>query len=391
MRPFKNNHVAVISLIVVSIFLGLLFARIIPELPVISDSADYHNIASGILSNKTYITISNDLILYPPLYPIFLSLIYSIAGIGSFSAVYFIQYLLVGGIALFVFLILRKFSRASLALSLIASLAILFWPYLILYSQLISSEILYSFLLILFFFLFLHINKDSKPLLAIGTGFVLGLAILTRPVALLLLPWICIAFLFLKKMPRIFGEFSIPWKKYMLVAIVMVIVLLPWEVYVKATYDRVIPIASNLSYVFKKANETMAYLSPDGVVKEEQPFLLVKAKNIYLFWNPGAGGYHLDILSQKYPAAIYGVMAYKVIFFVIIGLALISAIAYRRERLVIFSLLLITYFWALHTVLFPFPRYTLPIMPFVIIVAGVAITHGYHYYTTNTHRITGKK
>jgi 4-amino-4-deoxy-L-arabinose transferase-like glycosyltransferase len=290
-----------------------------------------------------------------------------------------------------VFLILRKFSRASVALSLMASLTVLFWPYLILYSQLISSEILYSFLLILFFFLFLHIRKDSKPSLAIGTGLVLGLAILTRPVALLLLPWICIAFLFIKKMPKIFGEFSIPWKRYMLVAIVMVIVLLPWEVYVKAKYDRVIPVASNLSYVFKKANKTMAYLSPDGVVKEEQPFLLAKAKNIYLFWNPGAGGYHLDILSQKYPKAIYGVFAYKVIFFIIIGLALISAIAYRRERLVILSLLLITYFWTLHTVLFPFPRYTLPIMPFVIIVAGVAITHGYQYYTTNTYRITGKK
>ncbi|MEZ4114050.1 MAG: hypothetical protein R3B65_01140 [Candidatus Paceibacterota bacterium] len=139
MNLIKKNLVTLILISIFSILLSFLFVRFFPELPVVSDSADYHEIATNLNSNGTYVTISNDKILYPPL-PIFLALIYSL-GLGTFATVYFIQYLLVGGIAVFTFLILRKFTKTNIWLSVIASLSIMFWPYLILYSQLISSEV----------------------------------------------------------------------------------------------------------------------------------------------------------------------------------------------------------------------------------------------------------
>lgn len=386
----KTNRITILSLGALSIVLSFLFVKYIPALPVISDSADYHTIAAHILSDHTYVTISSDDILYPPLYPLFLSLIYS-AGMGSFSIVYIIQYFLVGGIALCVFYILRKFARAPLLIALLAAGTTLLWPYLILYSQLISSEILYSFLLMLSFLLFMHIRRESTPALIITTGVTIGLAILTRPVALLLLPWILIGLFLIQKIPGWFGTFSFPWRHYFQVALIMFIVLLPWEIYVKVKYDRVIPVASNLSYVFKKANSTMAYLSPDGIAPEHQSFLKAKAKNIYLFWDPGASGYHFDIVKEKYPAAEYGVLFYKVMFFIILGMGAFGAVYYRRDRLVLFCVVLITYFWALHTVLFPFPRYALPILPFVIIVAGATLSYGYTRHKETSHRITSSK
>lgn len=375
MSLFKKNLTAHIAIGALSLLLSIIFVKNFPALPVISDSEDYHTIATHILSDKTYVTISSDEILYPPLYPLFLAFIYSL-GLGTFATVYLIQYFLVGGIAICVFWLLRKYTRATLTIALLASTLILFWPYFILYSQLISSEILYSFLLILSLIFLLKINSNSKPNLVVGAGITLGLTILTRPVALLLLPWILVALIFVKKLPGIFGQLSIPWKKYLLIGIVMILTIMPWELYVQKKYDRIIPVASNLSYVFKKANGTMAYLSPDSAAQEVS-ILKAKAKNIYLFWNPGATGYHLDILQEKYPVAGPLVLLYKIIFFLILGLAFIGACAHRKYPLVLFSVITILYFWALHTVLFPFPRYTLPIIPFVIIVAaiGATLTH----------------
>lgn len=363
-------------LIVLSISLSILFLRIIPALPVISDSKDYSDIATSIVSNFTYIPISVDLILYPPLYPIFLSIIYKITHIGFFPGVYFVQNLLVFGISILVFLILKKNLKIPTGLALVASLAVFFWPYFILYSQLVSSEILYSFLLALSVFLFLKINSESRKRLVVFTGILFGLAILARPVALLLLPWILIGLFFISKLPKFFGEFLFPWKKYFLVLMIATITLLPWEIYVKIKYDRVIPVASNLSFVFNKANKTLSYLPSESTAKDENAFsnlLKAKAKNIYLFWDPGASGYHLDILKEKYPKAEYVVLLYKIMFFVILGMALLTAVLYRKEKTVLFLTIIILYFWAVHTVLFPFPRYTLPIIPFVIILATIGI------------------
>lgn len=196
-------------------------------------------------------------------------------------------------------------------------------------------------------------------------------------------------------MPKIFGVFSVPWKKYLLILLVTTIVLVPWITYVKIKYDRFIPIASNLSFVFKKANSTFAYL-PDTAPREQESkfvsLLKVKAKNIYLFWDPGASGYHLDIIKTTYPVAGFAVSFYKIFFFLVLFLAGFGAVLLRKNPLVQICVLLITYFWALHTVLFPFPRYTLPIIPYVVIVAVVAFSYGTTYFkTARIHRLTGKE
>lgn len=378
MTQHKKNVLVITALSIITLLLSVIFVKNFPTLPVVSDSEDYQTIAVSILAKHTYPSIPNQtLLIYPPFYPLFVTIIYALTQIGSHISIYFIQYLLVGLTSILLFVTLRKYANIKLIPSVLGALCILFWPYLILYSQLISSEVLYTFLLMLFFFLFFSIRKESKCWIIIVTGIILGCVILTRPVALLLFPWILIGLFIISKLPKIFSIQEIPWKKYLMVLVISIATLLPWEIYIHKHYDRIIPVASNLGNVFSKANKTFAYL-PDV---EKPSILKAKVKNLYLFWDPGAGGYHLDILKEKYPVAGVAVHTYKIIFFAIVIMAGISAVICRRNRLVIYSLLIITYTWGVHTVLFPFPRYTLPIMPFVIIVAVIGITYFYDRFS----------
>lgn len=372
-----KKNLPYIAIIALTLILTFMLAKYFPELPIVSDSEDYHTIAASIISNGIYPSIPNQtLLIYPPLYPLFVTVVYMFTHVGSYASVYSIQYLLVGTMSILVFLILRRFSKVPFLFSLIASLCVLFWPYFVLYSQLISSEVLYSLLLIVFFFLFFSIKKESGWLPVWLSGAALGLTILTRPVALLLLPWIIIGLWITSKAPKAFGSHNIPWNKYLMVLLISIALLVPWTAYVHKKYDRIIPVASNLGNVFSKANKTFEYLSDT----KKPSILKAKMKNLYLFWDPGASGYHLDILKDKYPIAGIAVGVYKIIFFVILGLAAIGAYIHRNNRLVLYSLMIITYTWAIHVTLFPFPRYTLPIIPFVIIVAAVGATYTYERF-----------
>lgn len=372
MSEYKKNIITTTLIILFTFLLSTILVKKIPSMPVISDSEDYHTIAVSIIEGNGYPAVANKtLLIYPPFYPLLITAIYILTSIGSYVSIYFIQYIIVGLTSIVLFFILRNFAKAPFLLSLFSSLCVLFWPYLILYSQLVSSEVLYTFLLLFFFFLFFGIKKDSSVWMVLATGVILGVTILTRPVALLLFPWILIALFLISKIPQLFVVPEIPWKKYFLILIISLATLLPWEFYVYKHYQEIIPVASNLGNVFSKANKTFEYLP-----ETEKPSILkAKIKNLYLFWDPGADGYHVDIVKEKYPALSFGILLYKILFFIILFTAGVTSVVCRKNRLVLYSVITITYTWAVHTVLFPFPRYTLPIMPFVIIVAVIGIIH----------------
>ncbi len=251
MTQHKKKILVITALSIITLLLSVTFVKNFPTLPVVSDSEDYQTIAVSILTNHTYPSIPNQtLLIYPPFYPLFVTIIYALTQIGSHVSIYFIQYLLVGLTSILLFVTLRKFTNIPLVPSIFGALCILFWPYLILYSQLISSEVLYTFLLMLFFFLFFSIRKESKCWIIIATGIILGCVILTRPVALLLFPWILIGLFIISRLPKIFGIQEIPWKKYLMVLVISIATLLPWEIYIHKHYDRIIPVASNLGNVF---------------------------------------------------------------------------------------------------------------------------------------------
>jgi hypothetical protein len=91
---------------------------------------------------------------------------------------------------------------------------------------------------------------------------------------------------------------------------------------------------------------------------------------VYLFWDPGASGYQMEALTQHFPVARYAALAYRIGFAVILLFA-IGALGIRNAFPWIMWAV-IGYVWAVHVVLFPSPRYTLPIIPFVIAAAAYA-------------------
>ncbi|MCB9805581.1 glycosyltransferase family 39 protein [Candidatus Nomurabacteria bacterium] len=376
-----------IGFVILSILISFLLTEILPQFPVISDFLDYDNIAVALSNGQGYITISEQQIIYPPLYPIFLSVIYYIFG-HVYSMVFLFQFILSGTIASICSFIAYDFFKLKKVTSLLIGIIVLFWPYMILYSLLISSEMVFIFFLITSVFFFFKFIEDPSLINAIITGATIGLAILARPVALLLPLWMLIGLFILKR----FQNFVWTKKHFqngILSIVVAIVVLLPWTFYVQQKFDRIVPIASNLSHVFNKANNTIEYLDKSSVGEQRLGDLAkAKLKNVYLFWNPGAGGYQANEVTNSHSWINLLIWAYKIFFIIMVILMLSSIYWFRKNIFILSSLSIILYFWCLHIVLFPFPRYTLPIIPLVLILSTFSIEKIISIYVsknTNIH------
>ncbi|MES2409237.1 MAG: glycosyltransferase family 39 protein [Patescibacteria group bacterium] len=369
----KSDWFVFVLLALFSFILGILLIRILPPFPVISDFLDYDNIAKALVEKGGYITISTDNLIYPPLYPIFLSIIYRMFGY-SYSAVYLVQFIFLGVIAFIFYKTGKKYIGLSKTFSILVSLTIIIWPYMMLYSLVVSSEILFILFLSIFLYLFLKFVDLPTRQLSVGMGIAIGLAVLTRPVALLLPLWLIIGVTLLHFIS--YWKLTLQhFKLSLLSLLVFIITLLPWIGFVYLKFDRLIPVASNLSAVTDKANNSFEYLKgtigeslmhSGGTMKET---LEIKALNVILFWNPGASGYNVASLVEKHPKAEIFVTFYKIGFIIIVLLGLGSMYYVRTKRSIALLLSVLLYFWSVHTVLFPFPRYTLPIIPILILLA----------------------
>lgn len=379
----KELNLVSFCLILIGLLSGLLLIKFIPQFPIISDYADYDNIGQSLAQGNGYFEISNDRVIYPPLYPFFLSVIYFFFG-HNYDAVYLFQFVLLSLLSSLIYLICRKLLKIGVIFALLFSLLIIFWPYFILYSLVISTEILFSLLLLISILTFLIALRNKRVESFIISGLFFSLATLTRPVSLLLPFWLIFWL-------TIYNYFKSKEKKdgfsLKLLAIFIVVYLLalsPWVGFVYYNYGKLIPVSSNLSAVFSKANSTLAYLGEEkkGVANGWKEVGRAKLNNVYLFWNPGASGYQMDRVANRFPFANYALWLYRVGFIIILTLAAIAARKLYQSEDVFILILTIIYFWALHTVLFPFPRYTLPVIPLVVILASFStftLINGYFH------------
>lgn len=363
-----------------SLLVGILALIYAPHIPVVSDFADYDFIAQQLLATHTYVSVSIDNIIYPPLYPIFLACIFALFG-HTFTYVYLIQFLLLGLIAIGTYLIGKACGIARPYRYLIACITIC-WPYFILYALVPSSEILFTAFLVYATYHGLMSVQSKHTSSLIYTGLFFGLATLTRPVSLLLPVWLGIfvgMYIWYKHTNLIRPSI----RKISFSLAIYIAVIIPWIGYISLKQGYIIPVASNLSYVFSKGNKTFAYLQqnelPSATTTSTQhttsylhKLITTKLKNVYLFWNPGAEGYHADLLAARVPYAQFMLTLYKIMFIGIV-LSALWTIHTRRHPAVWYIWVTITYFWLLHTILFPFPRYTLPIIPFVLILSMLSL------------------
>jgi len=348
-EQFKN--ITAISLIFVSILIaGGLFSTYMPDFGMEEQAVAYDEIAQNLTTNKGFVWNNGSVANETPGYPYYLAVIYSIVG-HNYTAVKIIQLLLLGLIGVFVYLICKRLS-IKFRFALIAGLVAGLWPYFLLYSNLILPEIPLTLFLLIATYLLLLFQKTPTYLKSASLGIMLGLATLTRPMVILLPFLLTVGILiFIKRFrsPKLL-------LKLLVLLVLFIVTLVPWTIRNYREYNELIPVQSEIS------NIPETDIAPI-LAQNENSYL----KNIYLFWNPGAGGKQAKILTDMYPISKYLILIYKIAFFIILALALFS-LKFLKQKKILLLWLCILYFWAGYVFVRPFPRYTLPVIPIVIIL-----------------------
>lgn len=346
----KKDKINILLIVFLCLIIAGLCLKFLPSFPVVSDSQVYDTLALNLVQGEGF-TLNNEQSGEAPVYPFFLAGIYRLFG-HNYQIVKFIQFLLLAGMGIIVYLITRKILNLSHALSFLSSLTLIFWPYFIFYPTLIVTETLFIFLLLLSVYLFLRFQKGPSLKNALVLGGMLGISALVRPMALFLPFWI--AFFLLRT------HFS----KLLIVLMLFITILAPWAM---RNYVYTHQFTPAYSHVLGKS-----YVNEAGEANFKT-VILARLKNIYLFWNPGATGSYTRELQKAFP--ILGILLniYRVLFLITLALAFWSLRFIRRNKQIFLLWIVIFYFWAFHTLLWPYPRYTLPIIPLVIILAWFSI------------------
>lgn len=185
-RIFHDFAVIFVLALILRLVFWSLVAAHYPEQMLSPDSHDYNALAFNILSGKGFLLDSNSpyywySILRTPVYPLFLAIVYSLTG-GNYIWVGFFQGILSALTSALTYLIgQRLFGRRT---GLIAGMLSAFSLLSIIYSSKILTEILFTILLVssIWCIIKFWIRRSTRWLLV--SAFLLGMAILCRPVAL---------------------------------------------------------------------------------------------------------------------------------------------------------------------------------------------------------------
>jgi len=227
-------------------FLGILFLGILLRViwvvliktQPISDFLWYHELALSIISNNGY-RIKGCLTAYEPIgYPAFLALIYYIFGANIvFPKIANVIFSAIS--MLFLYLISRRY--ISEKAGIICTLFIALLPVNIIYTSVLSTEILFTTLyLILTYLIF---KRSKKRIINIIMGVILGILALTKPY-MLVYPVVILAMQFLFK-----GKISKTLiNNFCVITLSMIVIILPWTIRNYIVFDKFIPVSTNGGY-----------------------------------------------------------------------------------------------------------------------------------------------
>ncbi len=385
-----NQKTSIIVIIAYTFLIGVMAIIIFPEFNG-SDAGTYDGIAMNIVEQGKFIEVHNQIT--PPLYPIFLSIIFKIFG-HNFIAVYITQIFLLLGINILMFLISKKYLKLPNLYAIAVAVITSTWPYMLLFTMQRLTETLYIFwLLLIVYQLFRFISRPTLKR-SILLGILFALATHTRPV-ILFLPlwlWVITVLIYLQKKyyKKDYSNIFLIVKYSFAGLILFILLCLPYSIYGSIKMGKIVPIASNISTINKRANITMdkewfLYQTPGYEVGSEFTYsklIKIKLKNIYRFWDSGADGERAKLVIDKIPLAKYLILVYTIGFYIILIFALASLAFIKKNKTILLIWLVILYFWLLHTALFPFPRYTLPIIPLTIALAFYSASRLLQKYKT---------
>ena len=333
-----------------------------PTFPITGDSEGYNALALNLVSGKGFsldglTPHASDV----PGYPLFLTAIYKIFG-HNYDAVRIIQVLLLAGIGVLIYLIGRRYLGFGSYLAALPAILVVIWPYFVLYTTLILTEITYVFFLIVAVISLLEFHRSFSKKSATAAGISLAAASLIRPVVFFLPVWLIFFYLLFKRNKGII-------KKQLLLIIIFVLAMSPWTIRNFIHFHEFIPTADlvfpGIAAIFVKDAGDTYY---EAFTEKPAEALKSRINNFVLFWNPGTQGTRAQKLLEIDKRMEYFFLVYKITFFSVLFLAFLSLFYFKRKEIFLLWCI-IFYFWCLHALFSPYPRYTFPIIPLVILLA----------------------
>jgi len=363
-----------------------------------ADETQYHSLAISMLEGQGYSNDGEPAAEWPPLYPIFLSVVYFVFG-RSTAAVFFAQALLGAATVFGVYrLSLSIFEDEHVAV--LSAFVLAGYPLLILLNKSLLSENLYVPLLI-WHLCFLHqglARNDGRHLTI--SAVLLGLTALTRTfIAPIVVAYVVMLPCMLS------GRFVTRVKTTLGYTLVFVLTLLPWTARNYLAFDEFVPLTTSFGgtlyagysmadYIYgnspvdaitktseyveeqKGAAAANRYLVQESVkIIVEQPYRLptLMVKKLAYFIMP----FDYDILP-RFPVGnnpgFNSPYVFLAPFFLIGGWQ-----AYRARHLISPLLIVLGYTLVMCMLILGVPRYRLPVEPLIVLFASFAMASYWHH------------
>jgi 4-amino-4-deoxy-L-arabinose transferase-like glycosyltransferase len=410
----RRSNTRIILLLAAAFIIRLIVAFTI-DTPVISDDANYHDIAVSIAEGKGFCFSGQPTALRPPGYPYFISVIFGIFG-ESVAAVRCIQ-AVIDTVACFLLYLIGKicFGRKT---AFIGMAIMAFFPLHIMYIPRILTEILFTFFLLLFTWLMLRKQDeewDAVRILLLAS--VIAILTLIRPTGGILL---LTAGIFIWNRS---GKIKENLKNTGLLVLVFSLLLFPWLARNQAVFGRFQLTStsginfwignnprSNGGYVLRKEADSLfagksefetSDLAFDAAVRylTEHPWsypLLEVKKAAHFFssdfgimvflqfkkgWQPSQfTGSLFRTLSAPLWMLLH--LPYIIVMILAIIFLLFGKTGKERNRLILLSIP--ASFLLVHLIYFGGARFRMPVMPLIILLAADVIA-GYRNLRIDIH------
>lgn len=333
----------------------------------------------------------------PPLYPLFLSIIYFIFG-HSYSIVRIFQVILGTFNCLIIYLIAKQlFPRQVAGLAFVFSIIS---PTLIYFTQGLRPECLFTFLLCLYAYYSIKFLCTDNLKYTLAIGITIGLAMLTRGdlffQPIFILPWLII----------IKRGFKLALKPYILIVLFISLTVIPWLARGYKVHGVFIPIQSSFTKVLLEGNHPKAkgdFTRPDweglninppesmlgweGLSEEENisqygklflnwlknnplRYIQLSIQRAFALWNP--------LIKTDAPVAKSIMPIYYLYQIILLFFSLLAVIFFRKDwrNLSLFYILFL-YFTLLASLVLAVSRFRMSLEPFIIILSAAAINELY--------------
>lgn len=316
-----------------------------------------------------------------PIYPYFLAAIYFIFG-HNYSAIFVIQILMHVVNCFLIFLIAREaYNETS---GIIAAFLYAFYPGFIFYTGLILSETL-TILLLQCSILVLVKGLNDHAIKLVGiSGMVLGLSTLCRPTTILY-PVFLSVILMIFKNTRHLVRYGLSFM------IAMILTLTPWIIRNYVEFGKFIPVS-----VFSGYNLLLGSISQDNqtfdinafknnywtdpiemdreafhqgwenIISNPVDYILMMPQKLIHFLLPEG----MAIIGSSHTLQGVTLIAFQLI---ILAFALIGSFREKVSEKTLIFISLSIYFGLVHIIFISTPRFNLPIMPYVLILASIGM------------------